>query len=669
MSRRCGRSTGSTRARPGRPVRRLPVADGAVLRALHALGLSRGSSSGCGWARSSRCRLGRRAAHGRPASSATAALAHRRRPGVRACNPTWSFLGPHDITLLAYAALPWLLLGVHRGVRDRAGGWRVARRVRARRSTSTGGGVNAAVLGLGARRAAAAPALRAALGAASLAGRCGPACARRSRAGGRQRVVGRAGARPRPLRDRLPAVHRAAGDDLGDDVADRVAAADGLLDVLHRRRLRRRACSRLRGLGHAALQPRRWWSPSLLRARRWRSAASCGRGAGATAPFFLLLSLVGVVIMVAGFPEGTPLRRGLTFTYNHVAVAAVPAHDLQGGAAGRARAGGASAARRGVAARAGSGPAAAPSRGAAGAVAALLAVAAWPLVARRGIGARSWVQDPGRLDAGRRRPDRARPLNSRAMVLPGQLFAFYRWGGTIDPILPALTDRPVAIRYDRRPTPTCTRSTCSGRRHRSSSSARLPGQLRAAAAPDGRGARSSTGDRRRPLAQRRRSSARRGRRGARRPGPRPAGQGLRPDPARRAGAGRARRRRGAARSCAATTRRPRRPSCASLRGGRRRSSTARRRSSRRSPPSARCRGDTPLLYAADLSAAGAPGRGHGGRRVASATPTAGARSWPRGCAQNRRRDADRRRRAARRRRVPRPVRTDGVAPMRRRSRC
>ena len=32
------------------------------------------------------------------------------------------------------------------------------------------------------------------------------------------------------------------------------------------------------------------------------------------------------------------------------------------------------------------------------------------------------------------------------MVLPGQLFAYYDWGGTYDPILPALTDRPVAVR-------------------------------------------------------------------------------------------------------------------------------------------------------------------------------------------------------------------------------
>src|SRR5690606_12057333 len=41
--------------------------------------------------------------------------------------------------------------------------------------------------------------------------------------------------------------------------------------------------------------------------RRWRYA-----------PFFLLLTLLGVLIMIAGFPEGTPLRRGMNFAYNQL---------------------------------------------------------------------------------------------------------------------------------------------------------------------------------------------------------------------------------------------------------------------------------------------------------------------------------------------------------------
>ena len=41
--------------------------------------------------------------------------------------------------------------------------------------------------------------------------------------------------------------------------------------------------------------------------RRWRYG-----------PWFLLLALAGLLIMVTGFPEGTPLRKALTFTYNQV---------------------------------------------------------------------------------------------------------------------------------------------------------------------------------------------------------------------------------------------------------------------------------------------------------------------------------------------------------------
>ena len=36
---------------------------------------------------------------------------------------------------------------------------------------------------------------------------------------------------------------------------------------------------------------------------------------------------------------------------------------------------------------------------------------------------------------------------SRALVEPGQLFAFQRWGGTIDHVLPAVTDHSVVTRY------------------------------------------------------------------------------------------------------------------------------------------------------------------------------------------------------------------------------
>ncbi len=44
--------------------------------------------------------------------------------------------------------------------------------------------------------------------------------------------------------------------------------------------------------------------------------------------------------------------------------------------------------------------------------------------------------------------DHQLPANSRAMVLPGDLFSFYTWGGTVDPILPALSRVPVAERSE-----------------------------------------------------------------------------------------------------------------------------------------------------------------------------------------------------------------------------
>ena len=67
-------------------------------------------------------------------------------------------------------------------------------------------------------------------------------------------------------------------------------------------------------------------------------AASCGLGAGAYAPFFLLL-LLGLIVMSAGFPPGHAAAQGATFTYNHLLAGAVPAHHPQGGAAGGAGAG------------------------------------------------------------------------------------------------------------------------------------------------------------------------------------------------------------------------------------------------------------------------------------------------------------------------------------------
>jgi arabinofuranan 3-O-arabinosyltransferase len=168
--------------------------------------------------------------------------------------------------------------------------------------------------------------------------------------------------------------------------------------------------------------------------RRWRYG-----------PFFMALVVIGVVIVGAGFPEGTPLRHGLNFLYYHVGVVQflrtsykaeplvmVAVAALLAAAAGEAvqRAG----RRRWL------------TGGLVGALAGLLAVAAWPLTSGHAIGllaphgvAPAWRAAAAGLDA-------QLPPNSRALVLPGQLFSFYSWGGTVDPVLPALTSRPVAER-------------------------------------------------------------------------------------------------------------------------------------------------------------------------------------------------------------------------------
>ncbi|MDX6667181.1 MAG: arabinofuranan 3-O-arabinosyltransferase, partial [Solirubrobacteraceae bacterium] len=175
--------------------------------------------------------------------------------------------------------------------------------------------------------------------------------------------------------------------------------------------------------------------------RRWRYG-----------PFFLALALFGLIVMVAGFPEGTPLRRALTFTYYHLqpiqflrtpykaapllvlavaVLAGTAAAELwrrmrwvvPGSSLGMARA------------------------GLLVACAALIGASAWPLLRGRGIDRQVvWKRIPAAWTHTARGLDRTLPRNTRAVVLPGALFAFYRWGGTYDPILPALTRRPVAVR-------------------------------------------------------------------------------------------------------------------------------------------------------------------------------------------------------------------------------
>src|SRR4051794_15354578 len=166
------------------------------------------------------------------------------------------------------------------------------------------------------------------------------------------------------------------------------------------------------------------------------------------AGFLLLLALVGLLAMAAGFPEGTPLRRAMNFTYNHVAPLQFLRTTYKAGpllALALAGLGGLSAARAAPWLRARG--RALPVAGLA-AVAALGAVACWPLVRGQALDSQlTWKEIPAAWTAAADHVDATAGEDGRAVVLPGQLYADYDWGGTIDAILPALAKRPVAVRY------------------------------------------------------------------------------------------------------------------------------------------------------------------------------------------------------------------------------
>jgi arabinofuranan 3-O-arabinosyltransferase len=168
--------------------------------------------------------------------------------------------------------------------------------------------------------------------------------------------------------------------------------------------------------------------------RRWRYA-----------PFFLLLLLAGLLFMAAGFPDATPLRRALAFAYERNSlVQALRTTYKAGPLVAVAVACLAGAAFAELAARLRTRTA----LGVAGAGAlALIVLSGWPLFTGDAIDRQlEWKRIPPAWTAAARDLDRGLPRNERAVVLPGQPFAFYRWGGTVDPILPALTKRPVAVR-------------------------------------------------------------------------------------------------------------------------------------------------------------------------------------------------------------------------------
>jgi hypothetical protein len=342
-----------------------------------------------------------------------------------------------SVTLLAYAALPWLLLAIHRGLRDPRG-WRWPA-IFALVLASAGGGVNAATtawvlvgpgllllyelaLGEHVRRGAWKPFLVRLVPVATLANLWW--------------VI--------PL---LVAGRGAPNFLIFTEQPGTIWSTTTLPESL---RLMGFWTSYV-GVGYGGLlRPYQGSAPAMLLLqpvviaglmlpalalgsfpwlRRWRYA-----------PFFLLLVLAGAVVMVAGWPDGTPLRKVATGVYYRVQGLQPLRTTYKAGALvalGLAVLGGAAiaeAARRWP-------------RALVGGVAVVVAVlAAWPLVTGRALERQlafklpdAWRNAASDLDA--------RPDSTRAMVLPGQLFASYRWGGTVDAVLPPLTDHPVTTRW------------------------------------------------------------------------------------------------------------------------------------------------------------------------------------------------------------------------------
>lgn len=377
------------------------------------------------------------------------------------------FANRTSVTLLAYALLPWLLLCVQRGLREPRGWWWPA--ALALLVTSLGGGVNAAVAGwvlLG-------PALLIVYEAAF--------------GGVAWRDVGRFLARALPLTalasawwiapilvqvrygvDFLPFTEPAGAIWTSTSMSESLRLMGFWVTYL--------------GVGYGTqLQPAFDTAPTLLGApglivasfaipglaiagfawtRRWRYG-----------PFFAALALLALLVMFTGFPDGAPLRRALHWSYDRAelvqflrttykagpllalalaclagAAAGVAWERLRGWAGvadGRRRAGGP--ARDGTAG--GRRARAAVLIAAPVLAATLVAGWAWPLFEGRAVdGQVSFDAVPADWERAADDLDDRLPRGTRALVLPGQVFPFYRWGGTQDALPPALTGRPVAVR-------------------------------------------------------------------------------------------------------------------------------------------------------------------------------------------------------------------------------
>lgn len=378
------------------------------------------------------------------------ALAGRPRGVVHAVAAAAFVLNPYvvtyasrvSVTLLAYAALPWLLLIVHRGLRERSWLWPAAFALIV---TSSGGGINAAVTAW----ALVGPLLLLLYEPAMRFVGWRPAWTFTWRTALLGAVTSLWWVVPLAVQSKwglpfLPYTEQ-PGTIWGSTSASESLRLMGFwLSYV--------------GVGYGeVLHPYTsnagtlvFWAPAIVGSlllpavalggfawtRRWRYA-----------PFFLGMTLLGVLIMIAGFPEGTPLRRGMNFAYNHLVSLQTLRTTYKAGplpALGLAVLGGMAAGVgwRALAARRSQARLLVPV-----AAAVVLAFAAWPLLQGRGVEEQlTWKDVPAAWSDVAADLDAGLGDDHRAMVLPGQLFSYYDWGGTVDPILPTLARRPVAVR-------------------------------------------------------------------------------------------------------------------------------------------------------------------------------------------------------------------------------
>ena len=283
-------------------------------------------------------------------------------------------------------------------------------------------------------------------------------------------------------------VHRAAGHDLGHhEPAARALRLMGYWCRYIGVGLRRRR-------GRTSATPARCCSPPPVvaahaaRARAGARAASRWTRRWRYGPFFLAAGAASaLLVMIAGFPEGTPLRRGADLHLQPRRRRPVPAHHLQGRAArGARRSPCSAAARRRAVAGVARGAAARPGRAGRRRRG---RCSRRGLAAGRGPRARRAAHLEARSPPAWTRPARdldrdAAARHARAWCCPASCSPSTAGAARSTRSCRALTDRPGGGAQRRRPTPTCTPSTCCGPSTSLVQQQRLlPGPARAAARP------------------------------------------------------------------------------------------------------------------------------------------------------------------------------------------